>query len=382
VILGNAEETERRLRIVMVIDLFDSELNGGVISTRRFVEQLRKRHDVQVITTGTQGDGKVIVEPFRVPGFQRAIERQDMVLGWPQAKVLERTIAEADVVHIQFPLFLGMRAIKVAQARDKPVVSTFHVQPEHFLLNLGISSPFLAGRLHKFLIRKIYNQSAVVICPSSFAERELRQFGLRARSEVISNGVGLNFVTEREQIKRKDNGRFRVLTVGRLATEKRQHLLLEAVLQSTYKDRIEVTIVGRGPLESHLRKLGSKLPIEPRILSTGIPPGQLVSYYRESNLYVHTAGFEVEAMTVLEAMACGLPPLIANSPKSAASQFAGDERSLFLDDDAGDLCQKLDYWFGHPDELYAAALAHHAASAAYSLEASTRQLEAVYQSLV
>ncbi len=70
-----------------------------------------------------------------------------------------------------------------------------------------------------------------------------------------------------------------------------------------------------------------------------------------ADLYVHAATVEVECMTVLEAMGCGLPLLIADSPKSATKQFALDDRSLFPCNDAQKLSEKIDYWVEHPAEL-------------------------------
>lgn len=52
----------------------------------------------------------------------------------------------------------------------------------------------------------------------------------------------------------------------------------------------------------------------------------------------------------MEALACGLVPVIANSPLSATPQFALDDRSLFQAGNAGDLADKIDYWIEHPEE--------------------------------
>lgn len=56
------------------------------------------------------------------------------------------------------------------------------------------------------------------------------------------------------------------------------------------------------------------------------------------------------AIACIEAIACGLVPIIANSKKSAAKQFALDERSLFESKNPIDLAKKIDYWIENPDE--------------------------------
>jgi len=50
----------KQLKIVMVKDSYDDSKNGGVISTKRFVELLKKDHIVSVITTGTPIPGKIL----------------------------------------------------------------------------------------------------------------------------------------------------------------------------------------------------------------------------------------------------------------------------------------------------------------------------------
>ena len=59
---------------------------------------------------------------------------------------------------------------------------------------------------------------------------------------------------------------------------------------------------------------------------------------------------EIESIACLEAIACGLVPVIADSPKSAAKAFALDDKSLFKNKDAEDMARKIDYWVSHPDE--------------------------------
>ena len=71
-----------------------------------------------------------------------------------------------------------------------------------------------------------------------------------------------------------------------------------------------------------------------------------------SDLYVHAADAEIEAIACIEAFSSGLVPVIANSPKSATPQFALDERSLFEAGNPKDLADKIDYWIEHEPVSY------------------------------
>ena len=63
-------------------------------------------------------------------------------------------------------------------------------------------------------------------------------------------------------------------------------------------------------------------------------------------------------------------PIIADSPKSAASQFALDERSLYKVKDSEDLKQKLEYWLLNVEERNKMELLYRDSSKDYKLDNS------------
>ena len=97
-----------------------------------------------------------------------------------------------------------------------------------------------------------------------------------------------------------------------------------------------------------------------------------------SDLYVHAADMEIEAMSCMEAFAAGLVPVISNSSKSATPQFALDERSLFRAGDSSDLAKKIDYWIEHEDEKKKMEYEYSSAARKYSLDDCVRQAEEMF----
>jgi glycosyltransferase involved in cell wall biosynthesis len=67
------------------------------------------------------------------------------------------------------------------------------------------------------------------------------------------------------------------------------------------------------------------------------------------DLYVHPSYAEIEAISCLEAIKCGLVPVINNSNKSATKMFAKSERNLFKKDSAKSLAEQIDFWYENPD---------------------------------
>lgn len=71
---------------------------------------------------------------------------------------------------------------------------------------------------------------------------------------------------------------------------------------------------------------------------------------RSGDLLVHCSIADIESISVIEAMACGLVPVIAVSNLSAASHFALLDQSRFPVRDATALAARIDWWIEHPRE--------------------------------
>lgn len=364
------------MRIAMLLDAWDDAPTGAVISTRRFTERLRERgHTVTVVSTGARAEHKIALPELRVPFAQPIITKMRTPLAWPDRRSLARAIADADVVHVHTPFLLAMRGITMAKRAGVPTVATFHVRAEHVLRNIGVHSQTTVDLLSRFFLRSVYNRCDHVICPSEFGEHELRGHGLRRPATVISNGIP----EEYRPTDRITNDRFVILSVGRLAPEKRHDVLIEAVRRSRHEPDIQLVVLGDGPLRSRLRDQARGLT-NPALFDC-LPPHELISYYNTADLYVHTAEIEVECMSVLEAMACGLPCLIAESATDGTARIARSERFRFSAGSPQALAARIDHLIEHPDELKAARADHAAAARRYPIDTSVAHLLALYQRL-
>lgn len=367
----------RKIHVVMVIDTYDDARNGGVISTQRFADLLRRDgHRVTIVSCGQPGPDKVALRAFYPPFFKKVMQRMRFIFAWPERRKLEEAFREADVAHVQFPFYLGIRAIGVARALGKPVMASFHVQAEQLLHNVGLRQQWLVRLVYRLFLRTCYNRVDCVICPSRFAEEELRRYGLRRPAAVISNGVPADYRVV--AVEKRFPGYFTILTVGRNAAEKRQDLLIRAVARSRRRDQIQLVIIGDGPRRADLEQLNRDL-LDGRARFEYLPPGELIAWYNSADLYVHCAAVEVECMAATEAMACGLPLLIADEPLSAARQFALGPEFLFADE--AELADKIDFWFDHREALQEARERYLQLAGAYRIERSFEKLLAVYRDL-
>ena len=367
----------RRLRIAYAVDTFDGVKTGGVISARRFVAALRAHHEVTVIAGGPSGEGLVGLPRFTIPPFGRVMREMGFIFAWPSRAVLEPVLREVDVLHVQFPFWLGIKAAKIARKLGTPVVAASHLLPENMFHNIGVHSEWLVDRTWRFFISALYGRADHLVCPTAFGLEKLRQHGLTVPADVISNGIPPQFRPGPSEREERHRDRFVVLAVSRLAREKRIDVIIEAVRRSRHAARIQLVLCGHGPEEDRLRRLSATLPLpaEIRVVPEDAMPGVM----RSADLLVHAAEVELEGMVLLEALGTGLPALVAEAPLSAASTLAVGDDFRFPAGDVEELARRIDRLIDHPELLAAARQACQVRAEGLRLEASVAKLEAIYQ---
>ncbi|RLA63645.1 MAG: hypothetical protein DRQ88_00320 [Epsilonproteobacteria bacterium] len=371
---------KRKLKIAYVIDTYDGIKTGGVYSAHRFIDALKKDHEITIVTTGDPRSGRVVLPGFYVPFFKKLMQKMGYIFAYPRTKVLRELFEQVDLVHVQLPWWLGISSVKLAKKMGVPVVTGFHMQPENILRNIRVRSKFLSRGIYKLFISKFFNKSDGVICPSKFAENELKKFNLNKKSVVISNGLKDDFrpVDYEKDAKYKD--KFVILAVGRLAREKRLHVLINAIASSKYKDKIQMVATGNGPLKEKLIEMGSKLPNPAEFLF--VSNEDLIKLYNTADLFVHTSEVELEGMAVLEAIGCGLPALISINETSASGQFALSEEFSFNDCDHLELARKIDYLIENPEVLKDAKPKYIDIASGYKMDESIEQTETFYYQII
>jgi len=275
---------------------------------------------------------------LRIPGINFILDRMKAPLGLPNRQKLQQAIKEAGLLHVQFPFFLGHGAIAEAKRQNKPVVMSFHVQPENILNNLGLSSRWLTNLLYRFFIWRFYRRADCVIAPSLFAANLLRDAGLTRPITVLSNGVTESFFLAPTPVNQMPP--FHVVSVGRLAKEKQQTQLIQAVAASPFKNDIRLTMAGTGPQQESLVRRAAALGVDAEI--GRVSDERLKTLYQTADVFVQTSAVELEGMSVLEAMAAGCPVLINQSITSAVPEFVTAPEATYAMNDEQDLRRKLD----------------------------------------
>ena len=339
--------------ITLVTDQFYQNNHGTSVSAQRFAQGLEKLgHTVRIVAIDNKGNTEFAMKErnFGKP-INAIIHSQGMQLAKPDKEIIKNAIKGSDIVHVYLPFKLGYKTIELCKEMNVPCTAGFHIVPENITSTLYLEdSRIVNGSLWKSFYNTTYKYIQNIHCPSLMVAKQLQKHKYNSNLHVISNGYNEIFqVVENEEKPNIFKDKIVVTFIGRFSREKRHDIIIKAVNSSKYRDKIQLVFGGKGPTKKHIMKMARKLPIYP--IFSFFTRQQLISLFNFADLYIHPAEIEVEGMSCIEAIACGCTPIVSDSAKSATSQFAVHEKSIFKNGNYKDLAAKIDWWIEHPEEL-------------------------------
>ncbi|WP_295909452.1 glycosyltransferase [uncultured Bifidobacterium sp.] len=367
-----------RLTLALVLDSFGNRGNGTSNSAIQYAQGLEALgHQVRLVGVGsTDYPARV----HRIPLVSHVAARQQMSFARADPELFRRAFAGVDLVHIYEPFAFGRAALAQARFMGIPVTAGFHIQPENITYSAGPLRylPGVDAAIYRLFRFWLYDHVRHIHVPTQLTADLLRSHGYKAHLHVISNGYQPRFNPgdryERGRYERQRPDRLiQVVASGRLAREKDHLTLIRALALCRNRRRISLTIAGTGPMERRLKAEAAR-QLNGTQVSIGFHDNTTMpDLLRQADLLVHPSIADLESVSVLEGMACGAVPVIAQSDLSAAGHFALVEHSLFPVGKAQALAAQVDWWIDHPDALavWSRRYAEHAKEH-YSLDASVR----------
>lgn len=339
--------------VTLAMDQFGNSNNGTTETAMSLARELMKKgHEVRVLTSsdyeGEQGEKIYKLNVFKFPVFNPLIVKQGMCFAEPDDEVINLAIKDCDVVHIFLPFKLGRRTMELCKQNHIPFTSAFHCQAENVSYTLGLGKvKFVNSFIYSYL-NKFYKQCKYVHVPSQMIKNELIKHNYKNDFFVISNGVSPFFQRMKVDRPKEFANKIIVVSTGRLSNEKRHDLTIDAIAKSKYHKYIVLIICGKGPKDKALLARSDKLD-NPTIFKF-CSKEELRDIYNYADFYIHSSDAEIEGLAAMEAIKCGLVPLISDSPLSATKEFAPSQTCIFKHGSSKDLANHLDYFIEHVEE--------------------------------
>ncbi len=302
------------MRIGMMADTYKPHISGitnYIDLNKRSLEQAG--HEVYVFTFGdleyTDDEPRVI----RSPGLP--LMDTGYYLSLSYSRPAKHLLQRMDIVHVHHPFLSGRLALRYCRPLRIPIVFTNHTRYDLYAQTyLGLPDEISEGLLKTYM-PPFCEAVDMVVSPSEGMAGVLRKLGVTTHIEVVPNGVDLKTFQAADGNCRAEFGfnRQDILLVyaGRLAPEKNLEFLLKAF--SGVAEAIpqaHLLFVGGGPMEESLQAQAEQSNASRRIHFMGMQPHEAVARcLAMGDVFVTASITEVHPLSVIEAMAAGLPVL-------------------------------------------------------------------------
>ena len=225
----------------------------------------------------------------------------------PYVRLLGR--CRPSLIHAHFGIE-GVSALGLAMQLKIPLVTTFHGFDATLKPHAMLGSP--AWFRYPLLRRKLAREGNLFLCASSFIRQKLLEAGF-PESRTHTHYIGVDCQTIRPRADFEETPL--ILHVARLVEVKGTRYLLRAFAAVARKyERVQLLIIGDGPLRRQLQALTASLGVRERVEFLGaVPHGAVLSWMRKAAMLVlpgirtATGREEGLGMVLLEAAATGLP---------------------------------------------------------------------------
>jgi len=247
-----------------------------------------------------------------------------------------------DIIHINFVSF-GPLAIFKKYVFKVPYVCTLHGLPQPWLEPSLIYK--IAYSIEHCLLRFVILRSSATATVSKYVQDMLKKrYGLY--SGMIYQGIDPKKLKNKIKTRNKNKLNYRkddfiILFVARMHPYKDPLTLIKSVSIVIKKNpNLSLVMIGNGELYQKAREEVSKLGLSACVkLLRRVSDDKLKAFYNAADLFVLTSINEAFGITLLEAMASGLPIIASNS--GACPEVVGDAGILFSYGNHVDLAEKI-----------------------------------------
>ena len=316
------------MRIGLFTDTYPPFINGvstSVAMLKRALEQ--QGHTVYVVTVSSNAlkheyDEKERI--LKVAGIPIGIYDYRLSSIYPVTLINKMKKWNLDVIHSHTEFGVGILARLFAKQFNIPLVHTYHTLYEdytHYITHgyFEKSSKKIVEYLTKFYCDKTANE--LIVPTNKIYSLFKEKYNFTKNIHIIPTGIEVDRFFEEnvnkkevESLKKKlglKKNEFTILFVGRLAEEKNVEFLIEAQKKLVeYDDHIKLLIVGDGPDKQKYEQLAENLGLKDNIIFNGKAAWEEIPiYYHASSVFATASTTETQGLTVIEAMAAGVPPL-------------------------------------------------------------------------
>ena len=259
--------------------------------------------------------------------------------------------ARPDLIHVHSEFGCGIEGVLLGRCLGIPIVGTFHTffaEPEYLKQFRIPDFKITRKAMWKYSVT-FYNRCRHIVSPSKSVRDHLVERGLKRPATLMSNGIDQIDFRSKEELEAARRLRgiddFSFVYVGRISPEKSLDIVLKAFRQVVDANaKAKLVIVGNGPSDGMLDELTTELGLSDNIIRTGrIERDRLMKENIPllGDVFVTASKTENQPVSLLEAMAFGLPMIGPRAKGIPQLVEDGVDGIIFEPDDVGGLVNAM-----------------------------------------
>lgn len=391
------------MRICLFTDSFLPYISGVSTAVLNQANELASRgHEVSIFHPRAKRCDRL----EQVPGLHPSIRTFGLPLSVPVMNVPKlrfsiplfiyayRRLKQAapDLIHVHSEFGCGLEGMLLGRWKQVPVIGTFHTffaEPE-YLKQFHIPNFEITRKaMWKYSV-SFFNRCHHIISPSKSVRDHLMARGLTRPATLMSNGIDRIDFRPREEVEafRRSYGidDFAFVYVGRISPEKSLDVVLKAFRQVLeVNPKAKLVIVGNGPSDATLDWQIPKLGLVDSVIRTGrIERDRLMKENAPllGDVFVTASKTENQPVSLLEAMAFGLPMIGPRAKGIPELVEDGVDGIIFEPDNVGDMAEAMRRLMENETlrrEMSAAAIRN---ANEHRIDKIGDQLESIYRSAI
>lgn len=376
------------MRIGQLTDIYKPFINGVtnfVCLHKRVLESWG--HKVFVFTPGYEDYEDDELNIIRSPAIPLSDTGYHLTFRFSSRA--RKKIKTMDVLHAHHPFISGQQALSLGKRYDIPVVFTNHTR-YHVVARYAV--PFVPEGLSRAVLEAYMPyftaQCDLVVAPSFGVKRSLEEIGVTCPIEVIPNGVDVERLRNpAAPLSKGDLGlpdeAVVAITVSRLGPEKNLPFLLNAFKQVARElPNLHLVIIGKGREEEYLEEMVRMLEMAGRVHLVGeVPYEEVPNWLALGDFFVITSVNESHPLSVLEALAAGLPVIGIPCP-GVEDTIVNGVNGLWSPEDAHAFAAQMRRLTQEPELRARLAAGARETSGQYDIHNTSAALLAHYERLV
>lgn len=209
--------------------------------------------------------------------------------------------------------------------------------------------------------KRVLQNASTVMANSDFTARLVTQIAPKATVRTVKLGVDTDFFSPGPDFHGQPNGNLHIVTVSRMQRHKGHLTVLEAIagLPEDLRIRLQWKIAGTGSYSQVVQSEITKLGLTEIVEMVGfVPDNELPDFYRKADVFILFSQQDPESHNVegfglvfLEAQACGVPVIGANTGGIPDAIVEGEGGWLLAPDDVEGLQRLLEKLIQQPELL-------------------------------